>query len=50
MKQIFTVRTNNRDNILVKAEQDDLERLFRENKIIDYTFPKIYKIKDEKLT
>ena len=46
MKQLFVVRTNGRENILVKAEQDDLERLFREDKIVEYTLATIYKLKE----
>lgn len=45
MKQLWRTRYNG-SNILVKAEQEDMERLFQEDKISDYTLAKVYKVKE----
>lgn len=45
MKQLFEVTTNDREKILVKADQDELEIMVKENKIYEYKLPKIYTIK-----
>lgn len=41
-KQIFEVMLNDRTKILVKAEQEKLEQLVKENKIYEYVFVKIH--------
>jgi hypothetical protein len=46
MKRIYKVRTNNGCDIFVKAEQDELEKLFMANKIEEYTLAHIYTLKD----
>lgn len=46
MKRIYNVRTNDGYHILVKAEQDELEKLFMADKIDEYSLAKIYTLKD----
>ena len=45
-KLIFRTRYNG-DTIMVKATTEEMEKLFQENKISDYTIAKIYRIKKE---
>ena len=47
MKKIFDVYTNERTHVLVKATQEELEKLFAEDKIKEYTLAKIYKLAKE---
>ena len=44
MKKIYNVYTNERTHILVKATQEELEKLFAEDKIKEYTLARIYKV------
>ena len=44
MKKIFDVYTNERTHILVKATQEELEKLFAEDKIKEYTLAKIFNV------
>ena len=47
VKKIFDVYTNERTHVLVRATQEELEKLFAENKIKEYTLAKIYKLAKE---
>ena len=47
MKKIYDVYTNERTHILVKATQEELEKLFAEDKIKEYTLARIYKLTKE---
>ena len=47
MKKIYDVYTNERTHILVKATQEELEKLFAEDKIKEYTLARIYNLAKE---
>lgn len=47
MTKIYDVYTNERTHILVKATQEELEKLFAEDKIKEYTLARIYKLASE---
>jgi hypothetical protein len=43
-KTIYSVLTKDNDRILVKTKQENLEKLFQENKIKEYRLAKIFQM------
>lgn len=43
-QQLYQVRTNNNSTVIVKARQEDLEKLYQEDKIKEYGLLKVYKV------
>lgn len=48
MKRVYNVKTNDGISILVKAEESELEKLYMQDDIEEYSLAKIYGINDLK--